>query len=165
MKRLLFVVLMLTATCASAGNLEDGNAAIEKKDYVTALIKFKLSAAQGNAPAQYNLGLMYANGYGVTQDYVEAVRWFKLSAAQGDAYAQYNLGVMYDDMRRNGECQEATEIELSKVKRERDALYEIIDKLVHEGQKGKKKVQLARMASESKSAIARRKRSKLDVLF
>ena len=45
---------------------------------------------------------------------------------------------VYDIIRRNGEGKEATEIELSKVKRERDALYEIIDKLVYEGQKGKK---------------------------
>ena len=29
----------------------------------------RLAAKQGNADAQYNLGLMYANGYGVAQNY------------------------------------------------------------------------------------------------
>ena len=52
-------------------------------------------AAQGNARAQYNLGVMYAMGLGVPQDSREALKWFHLSAAQGNAGAQYNLGVMY----------------------------------------------------------------------
>jgi len=57
--------------------------------------KWKQEAAKGNAVAQYNLGLMYANGEGVRQDYAEAMKWWKLAAAQGHSGAQYNLGVMY----------------------------------------------------------------------
>ena len=52
-------------------------------------------AEQGFAAAQYNLGLMYANGQGVRQDYAEAVRWFRKTAEQGLAKAQYNLGLSY----------------------------------------------------------------------
>ena len=52
-------------------------------------------AEQGDARAQHNLGLTYANGHGVPQDYKEAVKWFRLSAEQGDAGAQLNLGLMY----------------------------------------------------------------------
>ena len=33
-------------------------------------------AALGDSEAQYNLGVMYQNGQGVTQDYARAVRWF-----------------------------------------------------------------------------------------
>ena len=55
------------------------------------------AAEQGNAKAQFNLGLMYATGRGVPQDDAEAVRWFRLAADQGDASAQFNLGVMYRD--------------------------------------------------------------------
>tara|TARA_Y100001960_G_scaffold319470_1_gene390833 strand:- start:39 stop:1301 length:1263 start_codon:yes stop_codon:yes gene_type:complete len=55
----------------------------------------RLSADQGDARAQYNLGLMYANGQGVPQDYVEAGRWYRLAADQGHADAQHNLGVMH----------------------------------------------------------------------
>jgi TPR repeat protein len=54
-------------------------------------------AEQGDAVAQNNLGLMYANGEGVPQDYVEAVRLYRLAVEQGDATAQYNLGSMYDN--------------------------------------------------------------------
>ncbi|MBF1271437.1 MAG: sel1 repeat family protein, partial [Neisseria sp.] len=52
-------------------------------------------AKQGNAQAQFNLGLMYANGQGVRQDDAQAVQWFRKAAEQGVAEAQYNLGVMY----------------------------------------------------------------------
>ena len=54
------------------------------------------AAAQGNAAAQFNLGVMYANGRGVRQDDAEAVKWFRQAAAQGLAQAQYNLGVEYE---------------------------------------------------------------------
>ena len=40
-------------------------------------------ASQGNAAAQYNLGLMYRNGEGVPKDDAEAVKWYHLAADQG----------------------------------------------------------------------------------
>jgi hypothetical protein len=56
---------------------------------------YKLSAKQGDASAQSNLGVRYAKGKGVQKDYKTAMKWYRLSAEQGDADAQYNLGVMY----------------------------------------------------------------------
>ena len=58
--------------------------------------QIRVAAAQGDATAQNDLGLMYAAGRGVVQDAEEAVRWFRLAAAQGDARAQTNLGWIYD---------------------------------------------------------------------
>ena len=52
-------------------------------------------AESGNARAQYNLAMMYANGYGVERDYAEAVKWYRKSAEQGVATAQNNLAGMY----------------------------------------------------------------------
>ena len=52
------------------------------------------AAAQGNAAAQFNLGVMYENGQGVRRDDAEAVKWYRQAAAQGLAKAQSNLGVM-----------------------------------------------------------------------
>ena len=54
-----------------------------------------IMAENGNAAAQYNLGVMYHEGKGMPQDYAKAVRWFRDAANQGNAYAQHNLGVMY----------------------------------------------------------------------
>jgi TPR repeat protein len=70
-------------------------AALERKDYSTALGKFRSAAMSGNRDAQTYLGMMYDQGQGVAQDYKEAVRWYQLAAKQGDAVAQYNLGNMY----------------------------------------------------------------------
>ena len=65
-------------------------------DDVPDLQKTLQSARQGNAAAQFNLGLMYVKGQGgVRQDYAEAVKWYRQSAKQGFVLAQYNLGVMY----------------------------------------------------------------------
>ncbi len=44
---------------------------------------------------QYNIGLMYAGGFGVNQDYKEAMRWYQMAAEKGYAPAQIELGVMY----------------------------------------------------------------------
>jgi TPR repeat protein len=58
---------------------------------------YKLAADEGNASAQYNLGIFYSFSRGaLSQDYHEAARLFKLAADQGHASAQYNLGVFYD---------------------------------------------------------------------
>ena len=45
------------------------------------------------AKAQYELGLLYAEGVGVEQDNVEAVHWFTKAVGHGCADAQYALGM------------------------------------------------------------------------
>jgi len=55
----------------------------------------RVLAEQGDAQAQYNLGVMYDNGKGIPQDYIKAVQWYTEAAKQGDAGAQLFLGVMY----------------------------------------------------------------------
>ena len=53
------------------------------------------AAEQGDADAQFNVGVAYATGEGVPQDDAEAAQWYRLAAEQGDASAQLNLGVIY----------------------------------------------------------------------
>ena len=57
----------------------------------------KEEAAQGDADAQFTLGVRYSRGRGVPQDYAEALKWYRLAANQGKAAAQLNLGVMYHE--------------------------------------------------------------------
>jgi TPR repeat protein len=93
----LLIVLMLTVGggIASAGPLEDGVASYQRSDFASALRLLRPLADHGNADAQYDLGLMYANAQGVVQDFREAEKWFRIAAEQGHAAAQFNLGVMY----------------------------------------------------------------------
>ena len=73
-----------------------GNGQGVAQDYKEAVKRYRKAAEQGDANAQFNLGLMYAQGQGVTQNYKEAVKWYTKAAEQGVAAAQSNLGVMYD---------------------------------------------------------------------
>ena len=55
-------------------------------------------ALLGDAKAQFDLGLLYENGYGVTPDRDEAMRWFNKSAFQGQSGAQRALERMRESM-------------------------------------------------------------------
>jgi TPR repeat protein len=78
------IILMLSfAAPVAAGPLEDADTAIKRRDYATAVRLIRPLAEQGDATAQYNLGVFYDNGLDVPQDRVSAYMWFSLSAAQG----------------------------------------------------------------------------------
>ena len=96
-KKIIFgLSLWLFATTLSFGaNFDDGVNAYEKGDYKTALTIFEDLAKKGDIDAQYNLGLMYDNGYGVKQDYKKAFEWYEKAANQGYSSAQFNIGDMY----------------------------------------------------------------------
>ena len=83
MRLLMLLVLMLPIL--SFGSEEDKRLFEEEQ----------VLAEQGNARAQYFLGLMYNEGKGVPKDQKEAFKWYRLAADQGDASAQYNLALMY----------------------------------------------------------------------
>ena len=74
---------------------EQGLTAYKQSDYQTAFKLWLPLAEQGNASAQFSLGVMYNNGQGVKQDDVEAVKWYRKAAKQGDASAQGMLGAAY----------------------------------------------------------------------
>lgn len=82
-------------TAANAIVLKDVADAYVKGDYATALRLLRPVADQGDASAQYFLGLMYQRGNGVPQDYTAAVKWYRKAADQGYALAQNNLGFLY----------------------------------------------------------------------
>jgi len=64
---------------------------------ITSFQIYQLKANQGDAPAQYNLGLLYYNGVGIPQDSKKAVYWYTKAAEQGHVNAQYDLGNLYRD--------------------------------------------------------------------
>jgi hypothetical protein len=57
------------------------------------------AARQGNANAQYRLGVLYRNGNGVPQNDPQAASWWRKAAEQGYAPAQRDLGASYHDGR------------------------------------------------------------------
>ncbi len=75
-----------------------------ERDDAEAVKWFSKAAEQGNAFAQFNLGILKDNGLGVSPDNAEAVMWYYRAAEQGVAEAQYNLGLMYGN--GEGVCQD-----------------------------------------------------------
>ena len=98
--RLLLIFKIIGASALIAGiswsaDFQKGLSAYNKKDYLSAIDEWRPLAEQGDAYAQYNLGMMYAEGKGVAQNDSSSVKWFTLAAKNGNAIAQVNLGFMY----------------------------------------------------------------------
>ena len=66
------------------------------KDYEQAVKWFRKAADQGVDEAQYNLGLCYYAGLGVTQNYTSAVEYFRKAAEQGNVKSITYLGNCYE---------------------------------------------------------------------
>ena len=58
------------------------------QDDAEAVRWYRLAAEQGNASAQFRLGVAYGTGRSVPQDYVSAHMWLNLAAATGDEEAR-----------------------------------------------------------------------------
>ena len=76
----------------------DAVEAHEREDYETAYKLFLPLAEQGDADAQFNLGVMYDEGEGVPQDYVSAHMWFNLAGTNGDKNAVTNRNTVEKKM-------------------------------------------------------------------
>ena len=59
----------------------------------------RLKAREGDAEAQYALGMAHALGLVVEKDEAEAVKWYRQAADQGHAEAQFRLGTQFEDGR------------------------------------------------------------------
>ena len=68
------------------------------QDYKEAVKWYRMAADQGDADAQYSLGLMYHNGEGVLQDYKEAYAWLGVAKANGYENAEENLSFLMKEM-------------------------------------------------------------------
>src|SRR5262245_13677689 len=94
---LLGAAMLLSIAPITARPLEDADAAYDRGDYAIAVELYRPLAKQGDADAQFYLGFMYSQGWGVPRNYAEAVNWYRLAANQGNAPAQTALGSMYHD--------------------------------------------------------------------
>ena len=61
---------------------------------------YQMAAEQGQAGAQFNLGIMYAQGEGVPEDHVQAYAWLSIVAAQGNESAKENKDIVTEHMTR-----------------------------------------------------------------
>ena len=89
-------LLVFSATAWSA-DLEKGLAAYDVGDYETSLAECQPLADAGDPVAQFCVGRLYANGFGVPMDDAVALHWYGAAAAQGHGEAQFNLAVFTEN--------------------------------------------------------------------
>lgn len=89
------IAFLISPVTVFSADLQKGLAAFDEGDYATSLAECQPLAEEGNTDAQYCVGRLYANGFGVAMDDALALKWYGLAAAGGHAEAQYNLGVMH----------------------------------------------------------------------
>ncbi len=69
--------------------------AIQQGNFAEAYYLWRPRAEAGDADAQYGIGWMYHNGYGLAIDDEEASAWWKLASRQGHTDATFALGMLY----------------------------------------------------------------------
>ena len=69
------IISLGVGSAAVAGPYEDAWDAYNRGDFETALRLIQPLADQGDASAQYSLGVMYGRGEGVAENDAEAVKW------------------------------------------------------------------------------------------
>ena len=78
---LILIISLFMAGPTIAGPFEDALEACDRGDHMTEYRLIKPLADQGDAAAQFHLGVMYDDGHGLPQDYVLAYMWFTLAAS------------------------------------------------------------------------------------
>jgi len=67
----------------------------KEKNYIEAMVMFKVAAEQKYPAAYYCLGEMYNNGYGVAQDFAEAAKYYSEAVVLHHTLAKVRLGKLY----------------------------------------------------------------------
>ena len=93
-------VLLGSAGMSWSADFQKGFDAYLSGDFATALREWEPLAEQGDADAQYTLGVMYDNGDGVPQNYKTALKWYTLAAEQGYARAQRQVEKLQEKIDR-----------------------------------------------------------------
>ena len=80
------ILLALAFLSGCAGPTQMGGAELDQ---------LRSKAEQGDANAQFQLGVAFDAGRGVSRDHAQAAKWYRSAADQGLAVAQNSLGTMY----------------------------------------------------------------------
>tara|TARA_B100000795_G_scaffold215786_1_gene169659 strand:+ start:399 stop:671 length:273 start_codon:yes stop_codon:yes gene_type:complete len=74
--------MLLASGVSVAADFAKGLEAYYSGNFKTPLAEWTPLAEQGNVKAQYNLGIMYQHGEGVSENDKTAMRWYTLAAIE-----------------------------------------------------------------------------------
>ena len=81
MKKTVLSLLIALSLCF-ASTLDEGAAALNKKEYEKAHKIFEDLAKENDAKAMHYLGVMYHRGNGVKKDFIRAKEWYEKAIKQ-----------------------------------------------------------------------------------
>jgi len=101
------LIWLLSFSYCNAQNFDDGLQAYKARNYRRALEIWLPLAENGDADAQYKIGLIYDLGKGLEEDDIEAAKWYRLAADQGHDWARAKLNAIEDEKLREDDARKA----------------------------------------------------------
>ncbi|GAA0822709.1 hypothetical protein GCM10009111_31440 [Colwellia asteriadis] len=86
-----------TTTLAQGADLDAGIYELNRGEFKAAIAEFTPLVEEGYSPAQYQMAMMYKNGYGMPKDIAKAIELLTLSAEQHYPDAQFELALFYTE--------------------------------------------------------------------
>lgn len=92
---LLFAFTAVPALQSAASDVSDAVDSMRAGNYAEAYCVLKPYAEDGDPEAQYNIGWMYMNGYGLMMNDQLALEWWQRASDQGYIDATFSLAMLY----------------------------------------------------------------------
>jgi TPR repeat protein len=92
---ILYLLIALMAAPLEASDVSDAINAMRAGNFAEAYCVLKPYAESGDAEAQYNIGWMYLNGYGLMMNDSKALEWWKRASDQGYTDASFSIAMLY----------------------------------------------------------------------
>ena len=96
-KLISLICLLLSSFPVLSSDLELGIYQLNRGEFHAAIAQFRPLVAEGYAPAQYQMAVVYQKGYGVAKDGMKALALFALAANQNYSDAQFELALIYSE--------------------------------------------------------------------
>ena len=93
--RVAFIVSALIAQPVIASDVSDAIDAMRAGNFAEAYCVLKPHAEAGDPEAQYNIGWMYLNGYGLAMNDRLALDWWQRASDQGYTDASFSIAMLY----------------------------------------------------------------------
>ena len=92
---ILCALIALMAAPLEASDVSDAINAMRAGNFAEAYCVLKPYAESGDAEAQYNIGWMYLNGYGLMMNDSKALEWWQRASDQGYTDASFSIAMLY----------------------------------------------------------------------
>ena len=92
---ILWMLITLIAKPLNASDVSDAINAMRAGNFAEAYCVLKPYAEAGDPEAQYNIGWMYLNGYGLMMNDSKALEWWQRSSDQGYTDASFSIAMLY----------------------------------------------------------------------